>query len=287
MLSAMFSGQYKLEPDENGAYFIDRDGTHFRYILNFLRTNELILPDDPLMRKELLIEAEYYSIPGMISQLQPNLETIRTVEVYRSKLELPRKFVECDESTTLDQLLQQVISVISKETTLKYFYRFRRVAFRKNGTKRPMEPYSERKMTQKLSEIFPKKRDTAKVYLEQSVYPTFFDAKDFEKGLSVSIRVWNIEKNCPSSLEDFLFNNCATFRQLKEFCGKYLDLKPEEMVIVDEETEELVHRMDDDFSHMRSKMITSGDILHVEPLTPKHKECPLWSLTREFYESNN
>lgn len=49
--------------DEKGYFFIDRDGTHFRYILNFLRTGALLVPEDPLIRKELLIEAEFYQVP--------------------------------------------------------------------------------------------------------------------------------------------------------------------------------------------------------------------------------
>jgi hypothetical protein len=36
--ASLFSGRFELTPDENnGAYFIDRDGRHFHHILNFLR----------------------------------------------------------------------------------------------------------------------------------------------------------------------------------------------------------------------------------------------------------
>ena len=36
--ASMFSGNYEMLPDgDDGSYFIDRDGTHFRHILNFLR----------------------------------------------------------------------------------------------------------------------------------------------------------------------------------------------------------------------------------------------------------
>ena len=40
MLGAMFSGRHSLSLNEEGYHFIDRDGTHFRLILNFLRSPE-------------------------------------------------------------------------------------------------------------------------------------------------------------------------------------------------------------------------------------------------------
>ncbi|XP_078354273.1 uncharacterized protein LOC144638857 isoform X2 [Oculina patagonica] len=69
MLHAMFSGRFDTKPSEDGSYFIDRDGTHFRYILNYLRTGQLIVPEDKTVRKELLAEAEFYQVQGIINEL--------------------------------------------------------------------------------------------------------------------------------------------------------------------------------------------------------------------------
>ena len=55
----MFSRGFDTNPDKDGTYFIDRDGTHFRYILNYLRTRELVVPDDKTVRYELLVEATF------------------------------------------------------------------------------------------------------------------------------------------------------------------------------------------------------------------------------------
>ena len=52
-------------------YFIDRDGTHFRYILNYLRTGQLIVPEDKIIRRELFTEAKFYQVQGMIEELKP------------------------------------------------------------------------------------------------------------------------------------------------------------------------------------------------------------------------
>ena len=46
MLAAMFSGRHNVLKDEDGRYFIDRDGTHFRYILNYLRDGNTFIPVD-------------------------------------------------------------------------------------------------------------------------------------------------------------------------------------------------------------------------------------------------
>ncbi|KAJ1409659.1 BTB/POZ protein [Ochromonadaceae sp. CCMP2298] len=40
MIGCMFSGRHALPKSEDGYFFIDRDGTHFRHILNFLRLSK-------------------------------------------------------------------------------------------------------------------------------------------------------------------------------------------------------------------------------------------------------
>ena len=71
MLCAMFSERFDIKPAKDGSYFIDRDGTHFRHILNYLRTGRLIFPDDKSVRKELLEEAEFYKVREIMTYLCP------------------------------------------------------------------------------------------------------------------------------------------------------------------------------------------------------------------------
>ena len=71
MLCAMFSERFDIKPAKDGSYFIDRDGTHFRHILNYLRTGRLIFPDDKSVRKELLEEAEFYKVSEIMTYLCP------------------------------------------------------------------------------------------------------------------------------------------------------------------------------------------------------------------------
>ena len=92
MLAAMFSGRYEIERYKDGAFFINRDGTHFLFILNYLRNVELILPDGATFLKELEVEAKFYLIQGILDELMPkalqNFEesVIVTNEEHRSVL---------------------------------------------------------------------------------------------------------------------------------------------------------------------------------------------------------
>ena len=72
MLALMFSGRHYVKKEEDGSYFIDRDGTHFRHILNYLRDgfcDEETLPTDRGILTELLTEAEYYQLSGLVALL--------------------------------------------------------------------------------------------------------------------------------------------------------------------------------------------------------------------------
>ena len=98
MLAAMFSGKFEMKPSEDGSFFIDRDGTHFRFILNYLRNGELILPEGATFLKELEAEAKFYQIQGILDELKPKTpkhfeeSEILTNEEHRSVLKawLPR-----------------------------------------------------------------------------------------------------------------------------------------------------------------------------------------------------
>jgi len=65
MLAAMFSGRFMVEKNEDGCVFIDRDGTYFYYILNWLRNGTLPPIDSHLEREYLLVESKYYQITSL------------------------------------------------------------------------------------------------------------------------------------------------------------------------------------------------------------------------------
>ncbi|XP_021992019.2 FH protein interacting protein FIP2 [Helianthus annuus] len=83
MLAAMFSGRHTLCKDsEKGYVFIDRDGKHFRHILNWLRDGVAPIPKlSDLERSELLQEAEYYRLLGLVDEINEVLNRKKDEEV--------------------------------------------------------------------------------------------------------------------------------------------------------------------------------------------------------------
>lgn len=79
-LSVMFSGRHNLQRESDGSYFIDRDGTNFRFILNYLRDGDGsvdIIPDNTKLLQELISEADFYKLPVLKDLLQNKLEIVR------------------------------------------------------------------------------------------------------------------------------------------------------------------------------------------------------------------
>lgn len=73
MLAAMFSGRHEIKQERDGSVFIDRDGTHFRYILNYLRDSDCsfdALPRSKQILRELRNEAIFYQLPGLVQQIE-------------------------------------------------------------------------------------------------------------------------------------------------------------------------------------------------------------------------
>ncbi|XP_054454012.1 BTB/POZ domain-containing protein KCTD16-like [Anoplopoma fimbria] len=58
-----------LSRDFRGRYFIDRDGFLFRYVLDYLRDKQVVLPDHFPERGRLKREAEYFQLPDLAKLL--------------------------------------------------------------------------------------------------------------------------------------------------------------------------------------------------------------------------
>lgn len=68
------------DPSESlGWILIDRCGKHFGTILNYLRDDTIILPQNRQEIKELMAEAKYYLIQGLVNMCQTALQVQRQI----------------------------------------------------------------------------------------------------------------------------------------------------------------------------------------------------------------
>jgi len=117
MLHAMFSGRFDTKLAEDGSYFIDRDGTHFRFILNYLRTGQLIVPKDEIIREELLAEAEFYQVEGITKVLTAKPVPVRAVTMFKDSV-----ILSTEQRETLINWLKGSLT-ITNDSTDKLLYR--------------------------------------------------------------------------------------------------------------------------------------------------------------------
>ncbi|XP_075040724.1 BTB/POZ domain-containing protein KCTD12-like isoform X2 [Mixophyes fleayi] len=81
LLWEMFSQKYArpLARDSKGRYFLDRDGFLFRYVLDYMRDQQLVLPEHFPERSRLQREAEYFKLPELVKILAPKVSKQNSV----------------------------------------------------------------------------------------------------------------------------------------------------------------------------------------------------------------
>ncbi|XP_029112686.1 BTB/POZ domain-containing protein KCTD12.1 [Scleropages formosus] len=75
LLWTMFSqsAPHELARDSKGRFFVDRDGFLFRYVLDYLRDLNLVLPDYFPERSRLRREAQYFQLHDLCARLAPRV----------------------------------------------------------------------------------------------------------------------------------------------------------------------------------------------------------------------
>ncbi|XP_030600395.1 LOW QUALITY PROTEIN: BTB/POZ domain-containing adapter for CUL3-mediated RhoA degradation protein 2 [Archocentrus centrarchus] len=74
MLKAMFSGKKEVFTDKEGWILIDRSGKHFGSILCYLRDGRVALPKGRQAVQELLVEAKYFLVQGLVELCENSLQ---------------------------------------------------------------------------------------------------------------------------------------------------------------------------------------------------------------------
>ncbi|NWY50520.1 KCNRG protein, partial [Chionis minor] len=111
-LARMLNGDDQEFKLVNGEFFVDRDGTLFGYIMDFLRTLQVSLPTDFSDYQRLQREAEFYGLyplADLLSQehlLKPRLEILEVRFSLQEMQAFFRIFGSC--SSTVETLAEQI-----------------------------------------------------------------------------------------------------------------------------------------------------------------------------------
>jgi len=111
------------------------------------------------------------------------------------------------------------------------------------------------------------------LYLEQSTNKAFPDLDELnDDKCFVQIRFWNKEQRRSNTVRDFVFPKTMLVSDLKKLLSeKYIpNLKPEDMLLFEEETEKTFNYMKEDNKTLSHCGIISGDIIHIEAKTDEH-----------------
>ncbi|XP_054466037.1 BTB/POZ domain-containing adapter for CUL3-mediated RhoA degradation protein 2 isoform X2 [Anoplopoma fimbria] len=118
MLKAMFSGKKEVFTDKEGWILIDRCGKHFGNILCFLRDGTVALPKGRQAVQEVLAEAKYYDVQGLVELCQNTLQ---------GNKELPMCVIPVITSSKEEEKLIQsstkpVVKLVYNRSNNKYSY---------------------------------------------------------------------------------------------------------------------------------------------------------------------
>ncbi|XP_018425010.1 PREDICTED: potassium channel regulatory protein [Nanorana parkeri] len=102
----------------NGQYFVDRDGSLFSYILDYLRTSQLTLPSDFSEYERLQREAEFYQLQALAEQLgqenfyRPRQEILEVRFLLQETHAFFRIFCSC--SSTVEALADRIVMYVEQ-----------------------------------------------------------------------------------------------------------------------------------------------------------------------------
>ncbi|XP_057206695.1 BTB/POZ domain-containing adapter for CUL3-mediated RhoA degradation protein 2 isoform X2 [Triplophysa rosa] len=118
LLRSMFSGKMEVLTDKEGWILIDRCGKHFDSILSYLRDGFVTLPKSRQGIMELLAEAKYYQIQGLIDLCQRALQDNQE----KALCVIPVITSPKEEEKLLQGCIRPVIKLLYNRGNNKYSY---------------------------------------------------------------------------------------------------------------------------------------------------------------------
>ena len=124
VIAKMFDKKYHNKPNKDGYYFIDRDGTYFKYILNWLRDGKLIIPtNDIILLNHLLNESKYYQLTILTSILNNIILNLNKYNVDTKILNKPN----------IKRIEQWIYNISRQPNTLSLIYTNNNIETNKNN----------------------------------------------------------------------------------------------------------------------------------------------------------
>ncbi|XP_006013738.1 BTB/POZ domain-containing adapter for CUL3-mediated RhoA degradation protein 1 [Latimeria chalumnae] len=120
MLKAMFSGRMEMLTDSEGWILIDRSGKHFGTILNYLRDGAVPLPEGQRELEEILAEARYFLIQGLLEDCQLALQ--QKSEGYDPVCRIPMITSPKEEQKIITACSKPVVKLLHNRSNNKYSY---------------------------------------------------------------------------------------------------------------------------------------------------------------------
>ncbi|CAJ1079743.1 BTB/POZ domain-containing protein KCTD12.1 [Xyrichtys novacula] len=112
LLWTMFSKKSpkELARDSKGRYFLDRDGFLFRYILDYLRDLNLVLPDYFPEKSRLQREADFFQLRDLAKRLSPRVSKDNSISEEISQSDTEESAQQCGSSGTMETLRTMTVS---------------------------------------------------------------------------------------------------------------------------------------------------------------------------------
>lgn len=94
----------ELARDSKGRFFLDRDGFLFRYILDYLRDLNLVLPDYFPEKSRLQREADFFQLRDLARRLSPRMSKENSISEEISQSDTEEGALQCGSSGAMETL---------------------------------------------------------------------------------------------------------------------------------------------------------------------------------------
>lgn len=197
------------------------------------------------------------------------------IVIMRNRMTLPRFSIHMNEYDTMDDLVKKIVEYLNVENPTEKWqaknFRLRKVTYRKNGTKRPGNFLASPEYSYLVREVLERKHH---LYLDQDIETDFTSNlrlwSTSEGDIFITIRIWNPIKRIPEDVVDITVNSSMTLLEFKRYLcrNRIVSFEPQNILIVEEETDLRTNILIADTLTLALYGIISGDVIHVEEITP-------------------